>query len=124
MSTEEQTKTVVAPVEFTEEEHTEARKKVANVPINVLENTIKIIEAAIKRNAFNRPEEITFVGSNYDTLKSGLKMALEMTRKEMKGNEVKKSELETIAEEVSETPDDLPELVHAVEKASVEIKEV
>jgi RNA processing factor Prp31 len=131
MSTEEeQTKPVVAPAEFTEEERTEARKKVANVPINVLENTIKILEAAIQRNAFNRPDEMTFVGTNYDTLKGGLKMALEMTRKEMvEAVETEDKKLETIDEEDSDL-NDLPELVAEVENipvvevVPVEIKEV
>lgn len=116
MSTETNS-TPVAQVEYTENERVETRKKVANVPIQVLENTLKIIEAAIQRNSFNRPDEMTFVGSNYDTLKAGLKMALDMTRKEMA--DAKSKKLETIDEE-----DEDEDVSVEIKEVPVEIKEI
>ena len=126
------TETKRNPVEYTNVELTEARKKIANVPVHVLENTIKIIEAAIQRNAFNRPDEMTLVGTNYDSLKNGFKMALDMTRKELQEAEEKKLETieegsENVSEEGSEDVS-VPADVHVNEVSEVppvvEIKEV
>ena len=111
--------------DFTEIEKTEGNKKVANVPIHILVNTLTIIDVANKRGAY-KSEELTFVGSIYDILSRGVKSAYELSRTEIKEeNEKKENEkLETVTEKLETvTDEDLIEKYTKEEKHPEDKKE-
>ena len=103
---------------YTELEKSEAFKKNATLSVSVLANLVKIVEAAVQRGAFNKPNEMTFVGSTYDIISGGLMQALAVTKKELDDKK-----LETIAEEdeTEETKEVIADK-NVVEKEVIEAK--
>ena len=68
--------------DYTQEEQTEAYKRVVKVRIYTLAQIIKIIDAAQSRGAF-KASEMTFVGSIYDSIFKGVSSAMQDAREDL-----------------------------------------